>query len=77
MLIHTILYIDALLQRFVIGQNSITFEKKYLMSDAYKRSLNAQRPVINEFATPACPDPNKGFFSRIVSNLVMRNIIVD
>lgn len=63
-------YTDALLQRFEITKDFVKFEKKYLQSDAYKRSVAAGRPLINEFATVAQRDPNKGFFSRMVSTLV-------
>lgn len=62
--------LDALLQKFEIKQGDIRFSKKYLESDAYKKGIAAKHPVINEFGTPAQRDPNKGFFSRIVSNLV-------
>jgi len=59
-----------MLSRFEIGDSVVSFEKKYLQSDAYKRSVAANRPVINEFATIAHRDPNKGFFSRMISTLV-------
>ncbi len=58
-----------MLSKFQIDGESqmVTFEKKFLQSDAYKRGMAAQRPVITEFGTPSYPDPSKGFFSKMIS----------
>lgn len=48
----------------------MTFQKKFLQSDAYKRAMVAQKPVITEFGTKAYPDPNKGLLSRLVHSIV-------
>jgi len=60
----------AIVSKFSIEENSVKLEKKFLQSDAYKRALAAKKPVVNEYGTRAFPDPNKGFFSRIVSNFI-------
>jgi len=67
----------AMLSSFEIspGEGSIRFHKRFLQSDAYKRSMAAKKPVINEFATRAYPDPNKGIFSRVMTGLVSKEFL--
>lgn len=60
----------AILSKFEIQGKFVTFHKKFLQSDAYRRALAAQKPVITEFGTKAYPDPNKGLISRLVSSIV-------
>lgn len=60
----------AILSKFEIEGNTVTFHKRYLQSDAFKRAIAAQKPVITEFGTKAYPDPNKGLLSRLVHSIV-------
>ena len=60
----------ALLSKFEIRNGKVKFEKKFLESDAYKKALVAQKPVIQEFGTKSSPDPTKGFFSKMIPSLV-------
>ncbi|CAG7732668.1 unnamed protein product, partial [Allacma fusca] len=60
----------AMIAKFDITPERVTFQKKYLQSDSYKRAIAAQRPVITEFGTPACSDPNKSLFSKFVTALM-------
>jgi len=60
----------ALVSKFDISNGKVTFEKKFLESDAYKKALLAQKPVIGEFGTKPSPDPTKGFFSKMIPSLV-------
>lgn len=54
----------------VPGTPQVWFSSKFLQSEAYKRALNAGRPVLTEFGTRAFPDPCKSIFSRMMSTLV-------
>ena len=48
----------------------VTFTKRFLQSDAYKKAVAVGRPVFTEFGTKAFPDPCKNLFSRMMSTLV-------
>lgn len=48
----------------------MTFTKRFLQSDAYKKAVAVGRPVFTEFGTKAFPDPCKNLFSRMMSSLV-------
>lgn len=65
-------YLDgyALVSKFDIKNGKARFEKKYLESDAYKKALIAQKPVVTEFGTKSSPDPTKGFFAKMVPSIV-------
>ncbi|CAL8110508.1 unnamed protein product [Orchesella dallaii] len=60
----------AIVSKFEIHGDKVSLHKKYLQSDAYKRAIAAQKPVITEFGTKAYPDPNKGLLSRLVSSIM-------
>lgn len=62
----------SLISKFGIdGRNGkVSFQSKYLDSDAYRRAVTAQRPTVPEFATPAFPEKSKGFFSKLMSHIV-------
>ncbi|CAL8110510.1 unnamed protein product [Orchesella dallaii] len=60
----------AILTRFQIDKNSIKYDRKYLQTDAYKKALIAQKPVIAEFGTKAHPDPTKNVLSRFIPSLM-------
>jgi len=59
----------ALLSSFSIDSSTqtVSFDKKYLESDAYCRGMAAKRPVFTEFGTPSYPDPRKSYFSKLIS----------
>lgn len=61
----------ALISKFEIGNGKVVFTKKFLESDAYKKALVAQKPVIGEFGTKPSADPTKGFFSKMIPTLVL------
>lgn len=48
----------------------VTFTKRFLQSDAYKKAVAVGRPIFTEFGTKAFPDPCKNLFSRMMSSLV-------
>ena len=48
----------------------VTFTKRFLQSDAYKKAVAVGRPVFTEFGTRSFPDPCKNLFSRMMSSLV-------
>lgn len=58
----------ALIYKFSFKENQVTFNKRFLDSDAYKKAQKAGRPVFTEFGTKAFPDPTKSLFSRLVSS---------
>ncbi|ODN02416.1 Beta,beta-carotene 15,15'-monooxygenase [Orchesella cincta] len=60
----------AILTRFQIDKNTIKYDRKYLQTDAYKKALIAQKPVIAEFGTKAHPDPTKNVLSRFIPSLI-------
>jgi carotenoid cleavage dioxygenase-like enzyme len=59
----------ALISKFNINPDtspqSITFESKYLDSDAYKKAMAAQKPMANEFGTKSQADMGKSYFSKM------------
>ena len=42
----------------------VTYQSRYLRSDAYRRNMAANRIVVSEFGTAAYPDPCKTIFQR-------------
>ncbi len=60
----------SILSRFAIEGDRVIFNKKFLQSEAYKRALNAGFPVFCEYGSPAHPDPQKGFFSKLATRFV-------
>jgi hypothetical protein len=62
-------------QRINLGRSlcvcfQVTFTKRFLQSDAYKKAVAVGRPVFTEFGTGSYPDPCKNIFSRMMSTLV-------
>lgn len=57
----------ALLQRYHIANGTVTYQRKYLRSDAYKANMAAKRITTAEFGTTAVPDPCKNIFSRFLT----------
>lgn len=54
----------ALLHRFDISGGKVTYQNKFLRSDAYKKNLAANRIVVSEFGTALAPDPCQSIFER-------------
>lgn len=51
----------------------VSYMKKFLQSDAYKKAIVSKRPVYTEFGTKAYPDLTKNIFSRVISSVVSKN----
>ncbi|KAL9692872.1 hypothetical protein quinque_012157 [Culex quinquefasciatus] len=58
---------SALLHRFNIENGHVTYQCRFLKSDAYKKNKAAQRIVVTEFGTSAAPDPCHTIFHRIAA----------
>ncbi|XP_053676570.1 carotenoid isomerooxygenase [Anopheles nili] len=58
---------SALLHRFNIEAGKVTYQCRFLQSDAYKRNTAAQRIVVTEFGTSAVPDPCQTIFQKIAA----------
>ncbi|CAG7830593.1 unnamed protein product [Allacma fusca] len=57
----------AIITKFEIDEEEVKFSKKFLETDAYKKAMIAQKPVICEYGTHAqAPDPTKSRFSRFI-----------
>ncbi|XP_077162196.1 carotenoid-cleaving dioxygenase, mitochondrial-like isoform X2 [Paroedura picta] len=57
----------ALLHQFTIDNGAVTYQSKFLKSDAYKNSLEKNRIMASEFGTLSMPDPCKNIFERFMS----------
>ncbi|XP_026812151.1 carotenoid isomerooxygenase isoform X3 [Rhopalosiphum maidis] len=53
---------SALLHRFAFKNGLVSYQCRFLESNTYKQNKAAQRIVITEFGTKACPDPCKTIF---------------
>ncbi|XP_050520885.1 carotenoid isomerooxygenase [Daktulosphaira vitifoliae] len=58
---------SALLHRFEFKEGNVTYQCKFLESNTYKKNHAAQRIVVTEFGTKACPDPCKTIFNRFAN----------
>ncbi|XP_071107739.1 carotenoid-cleaving dioxygenase, mitochondrial-like [Haliotis cracherodii] len=57
----------AVLQRFHVTKQEVTYQRRFLQSETYKKNMAAKRIAVTEFATTAFPDPCKGSIARAVS----------
>ncbi|XP_067670849.1 carotenoid-cleaving dioxygenase, mitochondrial-like [Haliotis asinina] len=57
----------AVLQRFHVTNQEVTYQRRFLQSETYKKNMAAKRIAVTEFATTAFPDPTKGSIARAVS----------
>jgi hypothetical protein len=48
----------------------VKFQSKYLDTDVLKKANAAQKPVVGEFGTGAQSDPNKGWLSKCIPQIV-------
>jgi len=60
----------AIIYKFDIDEGKVKFHKKFLQSGVYQRALTAGKPVVTEFGTRAFPEPKKGFFARLLANVM-------
>jgi carotenoid cleavage dioxygenase-like enzyme len=60
----------AVISKFELNGGHVTFDKKFLNSEAYQRASNAGRPCVTEYGTKAYSDPAKSFFAKLIPNLV-------
>ena len=60
----------AMISKFIITPKTVSFEKKFLKSDAYTRAIAAQKPVVTEFGTPGYTDPHKSLISKVLHAMV-------
>ncbi|XP_011862106.1 PREDICTED: carotenoid isomerooxygenase-like isoform X2 [Vollenhovia emeryi] len=58
---------SALLHRFEITDGEVTYQRRFVQTEVYKRNMAAQRIVFNEFGTSATPDPCKTIFHRVAT----------
>ncbi|XP_058449286.1 carotenoid isomerooxygenase isoform X2 [Malaya genurostris] len=56
---------SALLHRFNVENGQVSYQCRFLKSDAYKKNTAAQRIVVTEFGTKAVPDPCHTIFHKI------------
>lgn len=55
----------ALLQKFTISSNGkITYQNKFIKSEAYTKGIEKNRLVLGEFGTAATSDKSKSFFKK-------------
>ncbi|XP_046590083.1 carotenoid isomerooxygenase isoform X2 [Neodiprion lecontei] len=58
---------SALLHRFEIKDGKVTYQRRFVQTDAYKRNHAAQRIVLTEFGTSVVPDPCRTIFQRVAA----------
>ncbi|CAL7933231.1 unnamed protein product [Xylocopa violacea] len=58
---------SALLHRFAIANGKVTYQCRFVQTDAYRKNQAAQRIVVTEFGTKAIPDPCKSIFQRVAA----------
>lgn len=58
---------SSYLHQFNIKDGSVTYQSRFLQSDAYKKNSRANRIIVSEFGTAAYPDPCKNIFQRFMS----------
>ena len=64
---------NRLFFRFNIENGDVTYQCRFLSSEAYKRNKSANRIVVSEFGTCAVPDPCQTIFQKYVKNLLGHN----
>ncbi|XP_029175920.1 carotenoid isomerooxygenase [Nylanderia fulva] len=56
---------SALLHKFRITNGKVTYQRRFVQTEVYKRNMTAQRIVFTEFGTCATPDPCHSIFHRV------------
>ncbi|XP_071945674.1 beta,beta-carotene 15,15'-dioxygenase-like [Antedon mediterranea] len=64
----------SLLHRFNLNNGKVTYQSRFLQSEAYKRAMKYKRIVMTEFGTLGIPDPCKNIFERFASQFLPLNI---
>ncbi|EZA49146.1 hypothetical protein DMN91_005250 [Ooceraea biroi] len=58
---------SALLHKFAIADGEVTYQRRFVQTEVYKRNMAAQRIVFSEFGTSATPDPCQSIFHRVAT----------
>ncbi|XP_025269759.1 carotenoid isomerooxygenase [Camponotus floridanus] len=58
---------SALLHKFHIANGNVTYQRRFVQTEVYKRNMAAQRIVFTEFGTCATPDPCHSIFRRVAA----------
>ncbi|XP_032669314.1 carotenoid isomerooxygenase isoform X1 [Odontomachus brunneus] len=58
---------SALVHRFGIADGKVTYQRRFVQTEVYKKNMAAQRIVVTEFGTRATPDPCQSIFHRIAA----------
>lgn len=58
---------SALLHRFGISNGKVTYQRRFVQTEVYKKNKAAQRIVVTEFGTKAVPDPCQSIFQRVAT----------
>ncbi|XP_034938061.1 carotenoid isomerooxygenase [Chelonus insularis] len=58
---------SALLHKFYIKNGEVTYQRRFVQTDVYKKNHRAKRIVLTEFGTRAAPDPCQTIFNRIAA----------
>ncbi|XP_014224940.1 carotenoid isomerooxygenase isoform X1 [Trichogramma pretiosum] len=56
---------SALLHRFEINNGKVTYQRRFIQTDVFKKNQAAKRIVVTEFGTRATPDPCQSIFERV------------
>ncbi|XP_033097800.1 beta,beta-carotene 15,15'-dioxygenase-like [Anneissia japonica] len=64
----------SLLHRFSIENGQVTYQSRFLRSEAYEKAMKYKRIVMSEFGTLGIPDPCKNIFERFASHFLPLNI---
>nr|AXQ06573.1 beta,beta-carotene-15,15'-dioxygenase [Pinctada imbricata] len=57
----------AAVQKWSIDGNNVTYQRKFVKSETFKKNMEANRIVVGEFGTREVPDPCKNIFQRFFS----------
>ncbi|XP_015179593.1 PREDICTED: carotenoid isomerooxygenase [Polistes dominula] len=58
---------SALLHRFEISNGNVTYQRRFVQTEIYKKNKAAQRIVVSEFGTKAVQDPCQSIFKRVAA----------
>ncbi|XP_046737498.1 LOW QUALITY PROTEIN: carotenoid isomerooxygenase [Diprion similis] len=68
---------SALLHRFEIKDGKVTYQRRFVQTDAYKKNHEAQRIVLTEFGTRVVPDPCRTIFQRVAAVFKAQETMTD
>ncbi|XP_050439619.1 carotenoid isomerooxygenase-like isoform X3 [Adelges cooleyi] len=66
-LVSMVYRISVFSNRFAFDNGTVTYQCRFLKSNTYKQNHAAQRIVVTEFGTRACPDPCQTIFHRFAN----------